>query len=159
MANIFLKLTDVEAESQDSSHGGEIEVQSWSWGLSQSGTMSSGGGGGSPQMHVQDLSFTKFVDKASPTLQKFCANGKHVDEGVLTIRKAGETPQEFMIITMNDLIVSSGQTGGSGNDSQMIESYSLNFAKVKVEYKPQKEDGTLDAAVEFTIDIKANEVT
>jgi type VI secretion system secreted protein Hcp len=159
MANVFLKLTDVTAESQDQTHAEEIEVQSWSWGVSQSGTMHAGTGGGSPAMHVQDLSFTKFVDKASPVLMKFCANGKHIDEGILTIRKAGEDPQEFLIITMKHIIVSSGQTGGSGNDPQMIESYSLNFGEIHLEYMPQKEDGTLDAAVEFTIDIPANSVT
>jgi len=158
MANLFLKLTDVEGESLDDTHGGEIELQSWSWGESQTGTMSSGGGGGSPQMHIQDLSVSKYMDKSSTTLGKFCANGKHVDEGILTVRKAGEDPQEFLIITMNDIVISSYQTG-SGGDALPMESLSLNFATVKVEYKPQKADGTLDAGVEFTVDIKANKVT
>jgi len=158
MANLFLKLTDVDGESQDDTHSGEIEIQSWSWGESQSGTMSSGGGGGSPQMNIQDMSVSKYMDKSSATLAKFCANGKHVDEGILTVRKAGEDPQEFLIITMNDIVISSYQTG-SGGDALPMESLSLNFAQVKMEYKPQKEDGSLDAGIEMTIDVKANKVT
>jgi type VI secretion system secreted protein Hcp len=159
MANIFLKLTDVEGESKDASHGAEIEVQSFSWGLTQSGTTHGSGGGGGIAMHVQDLSFTKLADKATPTLMKFCANGKHIAEGILTVRKAGETPQDFCIYTMKEIIVSSVQTGGSGDAAQMHESASLNFAEVKVEYKKQEDDGSLGAGTETTINVPMNQVS
>ena len=54
---------------------GEIDVLSWSWGLSQSGTMHTGGGGGSGKVNVQDLTLTKWVDKASPVLMQYAMTG------------------------------------------------------------------------------------
>ena len=37
-----------------------------------------------------------------------------------------------------------------------MESVSLAFAKVDLEYKPQKPDGSLDAGIHFKYDIKGN---
>ena len=44
--------------------------------------------------------------------------------------------------------------GGSGDGDS--ENVSLSFAKVALEYKPQKPDGSLDAGVFFKYDLKAN---
>ena len=44
--DMFLKLTDIEAESKDKVYGKNIDVLAWSWGCSQSATMHMGGGGG-----------------------------------------------------------------------------------------------------------------
>jgi len=66
--DMFIKIGDIEGEAVDDAHGGEIDVLDWSWGMSQSGSMHIGGGGGSGKVNVQDLSFTKYVDMASPNL-------------------------------------------------------------------------------------------
>ena len=55
---------------------------------------------------------------------------------------------------MNDVIITSVSNGES-QDSH-IESVSLAFAKVDLEYKPQKPDGSLDAGMHFKYDIKGN---
>ena len=139
--DIFLKLEDVKGEAQDSKHKEEIDVLSWSWGMSQSGTTHMGSGGGSGKVSVQDISLTKYLDKASPTLQKFCANGKHIKKGTLTVRKAGEHPLEYLKIDIEEIIVTSISTGGSGGEDRLTENVSLNFAEVKVEYAQQAEKG------------------
>ena len=72
------------------------------------------------------------------------------------MRKAGKSPQEFLIIKMNDVIVTSVQPSGNGGDGGLVENVALQFAKVDVEYKPQKADGSLDAGIHFKYDIKAN---
>jgi type VI secretion system secreted protein Hcp len=64
-------------------------VLAWSWGASNSGTMHVSTGGGAGKANVQDLSFTKYIDKASADLMKACISGKHIDKGILTIKKAG----------------------------------------------------------------------
>jgi len=153
---MFLKMDDIKGESVDAKHKGEIDVLAWSWGLSQSGTTHVGGGGGAGKVSVQDLSFTKYVDKSSPTLMLACCNGKHFKEAVLVVRKAGEKPLEYLKITMKEVLVSSISTGGSGGDDRLVESITLNFAEVKVEYVPQKPDGTGDAAVEAGWNIAEN---
>ncbi len=116
---------------------------------------SSGGGGGTGKANFQDLSFTHNIDKASPVLLQACATGVHIKEATITHRKAGKGQQEFLIIKMNDVIITSVTQGDSG-ESGRPENVSLAFAKVDLEYKPQKADGSLDAGIHFKYDIKAN---
>jgi type VI secretion system secreted protein Hcp len=155
-ADIFLKIGDIKGESTDDKHKDTIDVLAWSWGVNQSGSMHVGGGGGAGKASFHDLSFTHHVDKASPVLLKTCAVLEHIKEAQLTVRKAGKSPQEFLIIKMNDIIVTSVQPSGNGGDGGLVENVALQFAKVDVEYKPQKADGSLDAGIHFKYDIKAN---
>ncbi len=157
-ADIFAKLGDIKGESLDSKHKDEVEVLSWSWGVSQSGTMAQGGGGGAGKASFNDFNFTHHVDKASPVLLRACATGEHIKEATITARKAGKGQQEFLIIKMSDIIITSVNPSGSGEGATMAESVALQFAKVALEYKPQKADGSLDAGVHFKYDIKSNKV-
>ena len=152
-ADLFLKLGDIKGEATDDKHKDEIDVLAWSWGVSNPTSMASGGGGGTGKVSFQDLHFTHYVDKASPNLLKMCATGEHIKEATLTQRKQGKGQQEYLLIKMTDVMVSSVQNGGSGD--QVSENFSLAFAKVDLEYKPQKADGSLDAGIHFKYDIKA----
>jgi type VI secretion system secreted protein Hcp len=152
--DMFLKIADVKGETIDAKHKDEIEVLSYSWGVSNAGSMAYGTGGGEGKASFQDLSFTHKIDKASPVLMSGCALGVHYKDATLTLRKSGKGQQEFLIYKMNDVIVTSVQHGSSG-DATTSESVSIAFAKVVMEYKAQKADGTLDAGVFFKYDIKA----
>ena len=154
--DVFLKLGDIKGESTDAKHAGEIDVLSWSWGVSQPGTAASGGGAGAGKVSFSDLNFTHNVDKASPLLMKACAMGQHVKEATLVSRKAGKGQQEYLIIKMSDILVTGVQPSSAGEHT--MENVSINFAKIDLEYKPQKVDGTLDAGIHFIYDIKANKV-
>ena len=85
-----------------------------------------------------------------------CCNGKHFDEGMLTVRKAGEKALEYIKITMKEVLVTSVSTGGSGGEDRITENVTLNFAEFKVEYTPQKEDGTGEAVIDKGWKIAAN---
>ena len=156
-SDMFIKVGDIKGESVDSAHKDEIDILSWSWGMSQSGTMHRGGGGGGGKANVQDLTFTKWVDKATPNLMLFCCTGKHYPQAVLTLRKAGDKPVEYLIITMTDVLITSVTTGGAGGEDALTEQVSLTFSKVKTAYQPQKKDGSKDGGpVEMMFDIEAN---
>jgi len=156
----FLKIDGVEGESQDATHKGEIQLSSWNWGATNTGTMQAGGGGGGGKASLQDFSFSMPVNKATPKLVQKLASGEHIKRAVLTCRKAGKTPQEYLKITFEDIIVSSYSTGGSqGEDSIPNEHISLNFAKINFEYREQKADGTLGGAVSASHDMKRNRTT
>jgi len=86
---------------------------------------------------------------------KGCAAGVHLKEATITQRKAGKGQQEFLIIKMNDVLIT-GVTNTEGNEGGSLETVGLAFAKVDLEYRPQKADGSLDAGVHFKYDIKAN---
>ena len=153
--SIFARIGTIKGESQDAKHVDEIEVSSWAWGVSQSGPMAQGGGGGRSKASFSDLNFTHQLDKASPLLMLACATGQHIKDATITVRKAGEGQQEYLVVTMTDLLVTSVSTSGSDGETPM-ESVSLAFAKVDLEYRPQKPDGALDAGVHFKYDLKAN---
>ena len=155
-SDIFAKIGDIKGESLDSKHKDEVEILSWSWGVQQSGTMAHGGGGGEGKASFNDFNFTHHVDKASPVLLKACATGEHIKEATITVRKAGKGQQEFLIIKMSDVIITSVNPSGSGDSASTAESVSIQCAKVDLEYKPQKADGSLDAGLHFKYDIKGN---
>jgi type VI secretion system secreted protein Hcp len=154
---MFMKIGDVKGESRDKAHKEEIDTLAWSWGMSNSGTTHTGGGGGAGKVNVQDLSFTKYIDKSSPALMLACCNGKHYDTATLVVRKAGEKPLEYLTITMSEVLITAVSTGGSGGEDRLTENVTLNFAKVKVDYKEQKADGTAGATPSMTYNIAENE--
>jgi type VI secretion system secreted protein Hcp len=154
--DIFAKIGAIKGESQDVKHKDEIEVLSWSWGVTQSGSMAHGGGGGQGKASFQDFNFTHHIDKASPVLMKSCATGVHIKDATITVRKAGKGQQEYLVIKMSDVIVTGVALSIGGDGPATDESVSLQFAKVDLEYRPQKADGTLDVGVHFKYDIKAN---
>jgi type VI secretion system secreted protein Hcp len=153
-SDIFAKIGDIKGESIDDKHKDEIEVLTWSWGVTNVRSISAAGGGaGKASFH--DLSFTHKIDKASPVLMKGCATGVHLKEATITHRKAGKGQQEFLIIKMNDVIITS-VTNEDSAEGSVSETVNLAFAKVDLEYKPQKRDGSLDAGIHFKYDIKGN---
>jgi type VI secretion system secreted protein Hcp len=157
--DMFLKIEGIKGESADDKHKDDIDVLAWSWGASQSGTMHTGGGGGAGKANFQDVSVTKWVDKSSHALLKAVAVGQHVKSALLTVRKAGEKPLEYIKLTLKDCLISSVSTGGSGGEDRLTESITINFAKFTYEYTPQKSDGSGDAVLPFGFDIKANKPT
>lgn len=154
--DMFIKIGDLKGESKDSVHGGEIDVLAWSWGMSNSGTAHTGGGSGAGKVNVQDISLTKYIDLASPDLMLACCNGKHIPEATLTVRKAGETPLEYLKIKLTDVLVTAVSTGGSGGEDRLTENVTLNFAKVNVDYVEQTEKGTPGGKPKMGWDVAAN---
>ena len=153
-SDIFAKIGDIKGESLDDKHKDEIEVLSFSWGVANTGTASPGSGGGAGKATFQDLTIVHNVDKAAPNLLKACATGVHIKDATITHRKAGKGQQEFLIFKMSDVIITGVTHGGSSG--AYSESVSMAFAKVDLEYKPQKPDGSLDAGIHFKYDLKAN---
>lgn len=154
----FLKVDGIEGESQDAKHKAEIDLESWSWGATQTGTNPAGGGAGAGKVAMQDFHFVMKVNKATPKLILACASGQHIPKAILTCRKAGGKQEEFLKYTFSDVLVSSYQTGGAGGaDIVPTEQISLNYAKMEVEYKEQKADGTLGGAIKAGWDLKKNE--
>ena len=89
--DMFLKLDGIEGESKDAKHAGEIDIESFAWGMAQTGSGHRGTGSGTGKVDVHDITITKVVDKSSPSLMLACANGKHIAKGSITVRRAGES--------------------------------------------------------------------
>ena len=155
--DMFIRIGDIAGEAKDAVHGNEIDAISWDWGMSQSGTMHIGGGGGGGKVKIENLTIEKYTDKATPNLMMACSNGKQFPNAVLTVRKAGENPLEYLVITMQDVIVTNIVSGAENDEDRLSEHVSLNFAQVLVDYQTQAQDGSPDGGViHYGWDIAAN---
>jgi type VI secretion system secreted protein Hcp len=154
----FLKLAGIPGESLDDKHKDEIDILSWSWGCTQSGTMGAGGGGGAGKVTFADISFTAKLSKASPKLALACCTGEHITTpAILTCRKAGKDQQEYLTYKLTDFLISSYHTsGGGGSDIIPTDTFSINFGKLEMSYKHQTAGGTLGGAVNMHYSIETN---
>lgn len=153
--DIFLKLETIKGESKDKSHAGEIDVESFTFGLSNGGSWAAGGGGGAGKVSFQDITVHKYADAATPALMQACASGQHIKSGVLTVRKAGGQQEEFYKISLTNILVSNITNTGAngGNPTEVV---SLNFEEIKFDYKEQGADGSLGGVVKFGWNLKQN---
>lgn len=158
--DMFLKIETVDGETIDKTHKAtkDCDILAWSWGISNSGTAHVGGGAGAGKANFQDISVTKYVDTASHALLLACATGEHFSKAKLTVRKAGKTQLEYIVIDMEQVLITAVSTGGSGGEDRLTENVTLNFAKITFSYTEQKADGTLGTPLPFTYDIAANSI-
>jgi type VI secretion system secreted protein Hcp len=151
----FLKLDGIPGESTDAKHKDEIDVLAFSWGVSQAKAPGSGGGGGSGKAVFDDLLVVARTSKASPKLWLACASGQHIKSAVLTCRKPGKAPFEFLKITLTDVLVSSYEIDGS-DEEPPLDQVALAFAKVETVYTPQDPSGKAGPPVKAGWDVKKN---
>jgi type VI secretion system secreted protein Hcp len=136
----FLKLDGIQGESQDRNHANEIEIESYSWNVSNPTSVGSGsGGGGTGKASFSDLHLTSLVSAAGPNLMLACATGRHLPSALLTIRKGGGNGLEFLKIRLSDVLVSSFEESGdaNGHDDRPTDSFSLAFGRIDVTYTAQ----------------------
>ena len=154
--DMFIKIDTVDGESRDKAHAKDIDVLAWSWGISNSGSAHVGGGAGAGKCNIQDISFTKWVDASTPKLALACCDGKHFKDATLVVRKAGEKPVEYLKIKVEEVLITSISTGGSGGEDRLTENVTLNFAKVSLDYVPQDAKGAAGTAIPMTWSIAEN---
>lgn len=156
--DFFLKLEGIDGESADDKHKGEITVMSFSWGASQTTSVSGSGGSGAGKASLADLSIMKNYDVASTPLYKALLQGTHIKSGTLTAVKSGsEGGGPFMVITMGELFVTSIQI--SGSSEVPMESVSFSYNSIKTQYSQQDETGKLNPKAAVTYDLKANKAS
>jgi type VI secretion system secreted protein Hcp len=156
---IFAKIGDIKGESVDGKHQDEIEVLSFSWGVTNPVSTTPGGGVGAGKVTFQDLSIVHNIDKASPLLLKACAQGTVLKDATITHRKSGKGQLDYLVVKLNDVIITGvTHSGASDQPATGSETVILAFAKMDFEYKPQKPDGSLDAGIHFKYDLKTNKI-
>jgi type VI secretion system secreted protein Hcp len=154
----FLKIDGIDGDSTSVQHKGEIDVQSWSWGVSQTGSSSggSGGGGGAGRAVFQDFHFVSRISKASPALFLACATGQHQKSATLTGERAGRAKGgTFLQYKLNDVLVTSVQQSDSAGGEAPVEQYSLNYSKIELSFFPQDAKGKVGSPITAGFDVKA----
>lgn len=144
-ADFFLQVEGVDGESTDSDHRNWIELESWSFGVSNSGAArAAGGGGGAGRTEFQPLVFRKRIDKSSPVLFQRSATGQHIRDVTLSCVARGRR-EEYLVIKLSDVMVTSYQVSGEDGATEVIV---LSFARV--EYRtPATAVPGVDGSVRF----------
>jgi len=143
VSTIFCKIDGIKGESTDANHKDEMELLSFSHGVSQprSATASTAGGGTTGRCNHTDFSIVKQLDSSSPVLNAQCCSGKHIASIVITLRRAdGDKSVPYMVYKLTDVVISSVSVGG-GSDSVPTESVTFNYAKIEWEYTKQARAG------------------
>ncbi|WP_028067491.1 Hcp family type VI secretion system effector [Solirubrobacter soli] len=152
----FLRIDGIAGESTDAKHKGEIAVQTFLWGETQSGSPV-GGGGGAGKLNAGPLILTARASKASPLLLLACASGQHIKSAVLSARRsgAGKAQIDFLTITLNDVVITSFEVNAN-TENGPVDEVSLAFAQIAVDYREQNADGSPGAVTHAGWDVKAN---
>jgi type VI secretion system secreted protein Hcp len=153
----FLKLDGIKGESQVAGHEHEIDILDVHFALNQPASGAYGGGSGTGKVDFHDISFTKRFDKSSPILMGKCADGTHIANGLVVLRKAAGTdnkPLDYLKIKMDEIIISAVTPSGLGSGDGM-EHLTLNFAKIVMDYTEQTATGSKGAPISFGWDVKA----
>ena len=155
-SNIILKISGIDGESLIEGHEDEIDILTWSWEISKSSQNIVDSGRGDSQAAVKPLVVTKYIDKASPDLALKVLTGEFISEATLVVRRAGESPLDYLKITMSNVEIANFSTGGSGGEDRLTESISMVFSKVCYEYTPQEFSYEGGAAIETCWDMTMN---
>ena len=134
----FLKLGDIKGESQVKGFEDQIQIESFHWGVANTGTIG-GGGGGAGVASRQDFLFTAGSSMASPELFSSCVTGENIKEGLLTLRSAGESPTTFSTIKLTNVVVSGYDQAGSDDGAAPVDEFSLRYGKVEFTYNSVKQ--------------------
>ena len=164
-SSIFLVLAGIKGGTQVDAYKSDdaIDVLAWSWGASNSGTTHVGQGSGGGSSAFMDLSVTKEIDKASPTMMSYLASGKHIPEGRLICTRSGNDTSdayvEYLVIEFKDAIFTSRSLGGSNGERMLTENWSINFGSFKETYSEQNADGTKGTDIPIEWDIAAKKAS
>lgn len=149
--DLFLKLDGIEGESRDTKHAREIDILGWSWGMSSPATVSSGGTTAG-KVNLRELSLTKYVDKATPSLMLHCSNGKLISNAVLTCRTAtSSTAFEFLKLHASKAAVTFVGMGASSGSDRPTETLGLAFESITIDYFLVEGTGTKDYFYQWNV--------
>jgi type VI secretion system secreted protein Hcp len=156
IGDMFLKVESarqgvVKGEAADEKHKAEIDVLSWSWGMHAHTDMSSGGASG--KATLDELRIVKNVDSSSTALMATLKNNEIVKKAVLTIRKSGGNPLEYLTITLQNARIT--DLALDTHNTEVVERVAFAFQKINVEYKPQGADGLTRGSMMFDAETHA----
>jgi type VI secretion system secreted protein Hcp len=156
--DMFLKIEGarhgpIKGESRDESHKDEIDVIGWSWGMRAQTEMAGAGKAGKAALN--EFKVVKRTDSASTALMSAMRNNEIIKKAVLTVRKAGGAPLEYLKVTIQNgrITLFDVQPETGGDAPGLVEHLSLAYQKITVEYLPQGADGQKRGGMSFETEI------
>ncbi len=148
--DMFVEIEGIPGTSSDPQHADWIEVDSFTWGISTAPDATTGRASGRPT--PQSLLIRKVVDRASPKLYQACAQGQRFGKATLAVREAGDSPLDYLIVELGDVVVSAVSLDGDAAASPM-EEISLLYSKIAWKYTETDATGKPSAEVTTNWDV------
>jgi type VI secretion system secreted protein Hcp len=131
---LYLHIDTIPGESTTQGHENDIEVTSYSWGLSNHKGSAKGAS-------FQDITISKFFDAASPKLMLAAAQGTNLGHVVLSADKTTSGQSITVVkLELDNTVVTSFQNG-VGAGAGISESISLQYSKITLSYFKQNPTG------------------
>jgi len=155
--DVFLKLESeragpIRGEAKDAKHGQEIDVLGWSWGMDFPTDLRSGGRTGRATM--RGLVITKNCDAASTALMSVLHTNDKIKNAVLSVRKSGGSPIDYLVITLKDAYLTSWEiVHGETQPPLPVERFEMRFKQIDVRYAPQDDSGSKTGTSTFNAQV------
>lgn len=153
---VHLDLVKIQGESNSTAHPNEIEIVSFSWGLSNTAVRSAQGDstkGG--KASVGEISLVKHTDKSSPGLFLAVTGCQTFPTATISLSKStgGKKPEDYFVIKLTNAYVSSLHFSSPSAEGLGTETLTLNFQKINMDYRQQNTMGILVSAASATYDL------
>jgi type VI secretion system secreted protein Hcp len=142
MDNIFVEIDGIKGETTSAQGKDMIELLSFSHGVSQPLVHSqSGQSRASGRSDHQDVTFSKYLEISSPTLNLKCCSGADIKFMKFHFWRADSdaNPIKYLSYELTDCIITSIGIGAGGG-SQPVETVTVNYGTIKWIYAKQGAD-------------------
>ncbi len=153
----YLKIPGIPGESQRAGHEDEIDIHDIQWAIERMGSVAVAHGRRRTRTEISPLRVRKYYDASSPYLALAVETGQAFDEVVVSVRRdSGEAHFDYLVITMENVIISSYCFGTDHEDDlggRLTESVALEFEHVTLAYTRQAEDGSAGDTHEVSLPV------
>lgn len=152
----YIFFDGIEGQSTDAEHKNWINLHTISTNISRMVTRGGSGSSRNVQSAIfDDLICTKELDKSTPKLIEAVASGKTYPSVKLDlVQSLGDTSKRlpYLQYELTNTIVTNHSFSATVNDDGTVplESFSLNFEKIKVTFSQYGKDGAKQGKVEAT---------
>lgn len=159
-SSYYLELSGIKGESTDNKDSNAIDVDSFAFGDEATATRFGAGGAGAGRVHFDDLTIKKDIDSSSPQLFEDSVSGEHIQKAVLIAVKDGTSQQEYLKITLSNVVVSSYHVASQepAGDGE-VETITLAYQQISYQYEPQNSDGSSGAPDTVSWNISQNKLS
>jgi type VI secretion system secreted protein Hcp len=111
-SNAFLRISGIKGESTDQAHKDWIIIESFSFGIGKT----------SPTRGIGDITITKVVDKASPSLLEYANKGSNFSEATFDFKRVDGNPG-FVSYTLKNVGIVSRTLSANGKTETLKLAY------------------------------------
>lgn len=148
----FMKIDQIDGESQDLRHKKEIDVLNWSWTMGSAGSSTSPtGAAAAARITALPFTFSHFVDAASPHIMRNCLQGVRIPKVILSVTTSGVGREiDYLKLTFEEAIITTVLLSSPDNNIRPVESVTILYTKVQEDYTPTKADGTAGPVISYS---------